>query len=281
LKIVLLLGLITGAVICGDGSLAHFQATWTPSSVLSGRFATSLIFVSFAYSGWNAAAYLGGEIEDAGRNLPNSIIAGTLFVTVLYLLLNVVYVYAVSPSDMSGVAEVGALAATRLFGDAIGSLFGFLIAFLLLSTLSAMIMTGPRVYYAMGRDGVFFPSFGSVDAKRHVPRSAILLQAGIAIALVLTSTFESLLIYIGFLLSLFASLTVLGLMKIRIREPARHRAYRAPWFPFPPLLFVLGNGWIVLFSLRGNLTTVVWGGVTVLLGLFVFEVEQRRSARGR
>ena len=196
----------------GNGSFQHFDGTLSYSHIFSGNFATSLIFVSFAYSGWNACVYLGSEVKNAGRNIPASIISATLFVIIIYLLLNVVYVYAIQPKEMYGVVEIGSLAAINLFGDKIGSLFGLVIAFCLLSALSSMILIGPRVYYAMAQDQLFFKILGRINRTHHVPTYAIFLQGGISIAFVLTSTFYTLLMYVGFVLAIFCSLTVLGMM---------------------------------------------------------------------
>ena len=170
-------------------------------SVFQDKFAISLIFVSFAYSGWNAATYIGGEIKKPSRNIPLALFTGTFIVMCLYLLLNVVYIYALPAWEMSGVLEIGAESAASLFGNHVSKYFVGAIAIGLLSVLSAMIMTGPRVYYAMSKDGVFFELFGKVNSLRRTPAYAILLQAGIAIVMVITASFDKLLIYIGFTLS--------------------------------------------------------------------------------
>ena len=190
----------------GRGSLSHFTGDFRVASLFSGRFATSLIFISFAYSGWNAAAYLGGEIRNPGRNIPLALFAGTIVVTLSYLALNALYVYALPIGEMSGVVEVGEKAASALFGAGTGRLLTGAIAVGILSALSAMILTGPRVYYAMSRDGAFFSRFGKVDDRRRTPVLSIALQAVISICMILTSSFETLLLYIGFTLSLFSVL---------------------------------------------------------------------------
>ena len=270
-KILLILLLIGVGLIWGNGSFQHFSAPLQYSHIFSENFATSLIFVSFAYSGWNACVYLGSEIKNAGRNIPTSIITATLFVIAIYLLLNIVYIYAINPDEMYGVEEIGSLASTQLFGKTIGSLFAIVIAFCLLSTVSSMIMIGPRVYYAMARDQIFFKIFRNIDGTHHVPSYAIILQAVISIILVLTSTFYALLIYVGFILAIFSSLTVLGMMLLRSKAPDRPRPYKTWGYPLTPILFVIGNLWIVIFSIRNNLTAFVWGLITVIVGLIIYE----------
>ena len=276
-KIVLILLLVVAGLIWGSGSFQHFATPLSLSSILSNKFATSLIFVSFAYSGWNACVYLGSEIKNAGRNIPASIITATLCVIVIYLLVNVIYIYAVHPEKMYGVVEIGSLAAGNLFGKTIGSFFGIVIAFCLLSTASSMIMIGPRVYYAMAQDGLFFTLFGKVNQTRHVPSYAILLQGTISITLVLTSTFYALLMYVGFVLAIFSSLTVLGMMVLRLKDPDRPRPYKTWGYPMTPVLFIIGNLWIVVFSIRSNLTAFVWGLATVASGWLVYEYFDRGS----
>jgi APA family basic amino acid/polyamine antiporter len=270
-KILLIFLFICFGLTSESGSLQHFDAPLHYSHIFSGNFATSLIFVAFAYSGWNACVYLGSEIKNPGRNIPLSIITATIFVIFIYLLLNVVYLYAIQPEEMYGVVEIGSLAATNLFGGKVGSLFGLVIAFCLLSAVSSMIMIGPRVYYAMAQDQLFFKIFKNINQKRHVPSYAIILQGTIALVFVLTSTFYTLLMYVGFVLSIFASMTVLGMMFLRSKNPGQPRPYKTWGYPLTPILFILGNLWIVIFSVRGNLLAFFWGLATVGVGWLIYE----------
>ena len=170
----------------------------------------SLIFISFAYSGWNAAAYLGGGNQKSAQKYSAALITGTIIVMGLYLLLNVVYIYALSVEEMSGVVEVAARAGLVLFGPGISPYVAAAIASGCCQFISAMIMAGPRVYYAMAVDKAFFPSFANLTGKYETPAYAIFFQAAIAMVMVLTASFDKLLFYIGFTLSLFAVLTVAG-----------------------------------------------------------------------
>jgi APA family basic amino acid/polyamine antiporter len=269
-KIGLVVTFVVAGLCFGNGSVSNFSHGLDISSVFQDKFAISLIFVSFAYSGWNAAAYLGGEIERPKRNIPLALFTGTLFVMCLYLLLNVVYIYALPVKEMSGVLEVGTKSAISLFGGDISKYFSGAIAIGLLSVLSAMIMAGPRVYYAMSRDGLFFGLFGKVNKARRTPAHAIFLQAGIAIIMVITASFDKLLLYIGFTLSLFAMLTVAGMVRLRIRQPALTKSYRTPGYPLTPLLFILGNIWIIYFSIRSRPITSLFGLGTIGLGIVVY-----------
>ncbi len=278
-KILFILVLGVGGLLFGNGDATRLgQVLFSTSATFnSATFAVSLIFVSFAYSGWNAAAYLGGEIRNPERNLPLALLVGTAFVSLLYLLLNLVYLYALPVSSMSGMLEVGTGAATALFGPAVGSVVSIAVALGLLSVISAMIMAGPRVYYAMARDGHFFRSFGRIDAAHHTPAVAIMFQALIAIVMILSAAFDTLLIYIGFTLSLAAMLTVAGLIKLRITRPDLPRPYRTWGYPFTPLLFIAGNLWIVIHSLISRPVVALYGFGTIAVGVCLYLGFRQRS----
>ncbi|CAK8720757.1 MAG: amino acid permease [Candidatus Electrothrix sp. AX2] len=270
-KITLIIAFIIGGFAYGKGSFNHFSTNQDLFSAFSSeKFAVSLIFVSFAYSGWNAAAYLGGEILRPQRNIPAALLIGTATVTVLYLLLNALYIYAVPVSQLAGEVEVGAKAAVGLFGEHISRYFSGAVALGLLSVVSAMIITGPRIYYAMAQDGVFFSVFGKLNPLHHTPASSIFLQAGIATVMVLSASFETLLIYIGFTLSLCALLTVVGLMRIRWQEGKNPDLYQTPGYPLTPLLFIAANCWIIFFSIRSQPVAVLFALGTIVAGMLVY-----------
>jgi len=171
---------------------------------------------------------------------------------------------------MSGVLEIGLTSAFALFGANIGKYLGAAIAIGILSALSAMILTGPRVYYAMSKDGVFFELFARVHKKYKTPAFAIFLQATLAIIFILTSSFEKLLIYIGFTLALFAMLTMLGLMILRLKTKPLASPYKTFGYPVTPIIFILGNLWIAYFSIRNRPVTSLWGLLTIGAGIVVY-----------
>ena len=278
-KICLLLVFVAAGFAVGNGSMAHFEAARPQEGISMGGLAVSLIFVAFAYSGWNAAAYLGGEIKNPQRNIPISLAVGTLAVVVLYLLINAVYIYALPAGEMRDVLDVGAKSAVNLFGDRISRYFSAAVAIGILSVLSAMIMTGPRVYYAMSRDGIFFNYFSRVNKKRHTPAASIFLQAAIAVGLVLTSAFNALLVYIGFTLSIFAVLTVIGMMRLRYSRPDETPAYKTLGYPVTPLLFILGNLWIVVFSIERRPMSTLFGLATIAAGFLLYAWFARKKRR--
>ena len=276
-KIGLIIVFVTAGFCMGNGSTENFSQGLEISLIFQDKFAISLIFITFAYSGWNAAAYLGGEIKNPVRNIPLALFTGTALVVCLYLLLNIIYIYALSPGEMSGVLEIGTKSAVSLFGDNISRYFSGAIAIGILSVLSAMIMAGPRVYYAMARDGVFFKLFGKVNALRQTPVFAILLQAVIAIIMVITASFDKLLLYIGFTLSLCAMLTVVGMMLLRIKKPDLKRSYKTFGYPVTPLLFISGNLWIIYFCIKSRPITSLFGLGTIGLGILVYSYFRRKN----
>ena len=276
-KVALVVGFIFAGLYFGHGSFHHLQTSPLPlSSIGAEKIAVSLIFVSFAYSGWNAAAYLGSEITDPRRNIPCALFIGTALVALLYLLLNLVYLYALAPRQMFGVLEVGAKAAASLFGEHFSRFFSGAVALGILSVLSAMIMTGPRIYYAMSKDGIFFPIFGNLNPDRKTPASSIFLQAFIAAAMVLSASFDALLIYIGFTLSFFSLLTVIGLIRIRMAARDIQDGYATWGYPVTPLLYILGNLWIIIYSIKSRPATALIGLGTIGLGIAAYLFFERR-----
>ena len=197
----------------------------------------------------------------------------------LYLLLNVLYVYSLPLDKMSGTLEVGAAAAVSLFGPYMGRFFSGAVTFCLLSVVSAMIIAGPRVYYAMASDGLFFMVFSKLTRTHRVPAYAILLQAFIAIVMVATASFEKLLLYIGFTLSIIAVLTVLGLMRLRMQAMVSERPYKTFGYPVTPLFFVLGNLWIIAFCIKDNPRVTLYGALTIFIGLLFYTIFNRMRHR--
>jgi APA family basic amino acid/polyamine antiporter len=240
LKVTLIVGLVVAGFSLGQGSFGHLSAAGDFRFDFGGwkTIGLSLMWIMFAYSGWNAAGYIGSEIKNPRRNLPRSLLLGTGIVLLLYLSLNLFYIYAVPPDKMAGVISIGGLAVGNLFGKSFESGLSVLIAFALFSSLSAFIILGPRVYYAMALDRYFFPFASSVHPRFKVPSKSILLQGLIAAALVLFGTFDQILTYMGFSLGVFPILAVLGVFKLRKSQAS---AYKLPGFPVVPLVYVLAG----------------------------------------
>jgi APA family basic amino acid/polyamine antiporter len=225
-KVLLIVGFVAAGFVAGQGDIGNFReriAVDTPDANWR-VIGLSLMWIMFAYSGWNASGYIGSEIQDPRRNLPLSLLLGTGTVLLLYVSLNALFVYAVAPREMQGVIAVGGLAASHLFGTAAERLVSLLIAFALLSAISSLIIIGPRVYYAMAKDGYFFKSVARVHPVHRVPSTAIVLQCLIAGVMVLSGTFDQILTYMGFCLGIFPILAVLGVFKVRPGDNGRSRS---------------------------------------------------------
>jgi len=269
LKVTLIVGLVVAGFSLGRGSFEHLAAGGDFRFDFGGwkTIGLSLMWIMFAYSGWNASGYIGSEIKNPRRNLPRSLLLGTGIVLLLYLSLNFFYIYAVPPDKMAGVISIGGLAVGNLFGKSFESALSVLIALALFSSLSAFIILGPRVYYAMARDRYFFPFASSVDPKFKVPSQSILLQGLMAGALVLFGTFDQILTYMGFSLGIFPILAVLGVFKLR---KSKTSTYKLPGFPVIPLIYVLAGISILIlgFFERPVESSIAIG--MVLIGIPVF-----------
>jgi APA family basic amino acid/polyamine antiporter len=238
LKVGLIAILIIVGFIFGKGDITNFFEG-SKSTFGFGQWKTiglSLLWIMFAYSGWNASTYIGSEIKNPTRNIPISLIFGTGIVMILYFLVNIIYVYALSPNKMSGVISIGGLAMDSLFGRSMEVLFSILIAFALFSSLSAFIIIGPRVYYSMAKDGYFFKFVSKVHPVFNVPSKSILLQSGFSIIIVLSGTFDQILTYLGFSLGIFPILAVIGVFKLRTLKTSN---YKLPGFPVVPLIYIV------------------------------------------
>ncbi|HEX9046945.1 MAG TPA: APC family permease, partial [Verrucomicrobiae bacterium] len=232
-------------------------------------FGLALVWVSFSYSGWNAAVYLGGEIRDPGRNLPRSLLLGTVGVTVLYLMLNAVFVFSAPISQLSGQLEVGRIAAAALGGPRWAEAVTALVALALVTSVSSLVMAGPRVYARMAADG-FLPRW--LKSSGGPPRGAITLQIAVALGMLWTATYESLLTYIGFTLSLSTAASVVGLMVLRRREGPLLRAPGWPWVPGAFVCIVLAMN---ALTLQHRPAASLAGLGTIALAWLGWAVQQR------
>jgi APA family basic amino acid/polyamine antiporter len=268
-KVAAILSLIVFGMWLGKGEWTNFHsdaAGILPANVFSNG-AVSLIFVLFSFSGWNAAAYIAGEIREPHKTLPMALIAGTAVVTIIYIGLNVLFLYALGIQGMSGVLQVGEKASLALFGPAATHVVAGMMALSILASASAMIIAGPRVYFAMAADGLFFKSIGTLNTAYRSPGASITWQAVWVSILILSSTFEPLIVYSGFVLVLFSSMAVAAVVVLRARRPELPRPFRVPFYPWTPLLFISFSIWILVFTLRGRPVESTFGIATVLLGL--------------
>lgn len=266
LKVLLIVAIIFAGLIFGRGSFENLYHSASFNFSFSGwkSIGLSLMFIMFAYSGWNSATYIGSEIKSPKKNIPQSLLISTGIVTVLYILLNLFFIYAIPASEMQGVPEIGGLAARRALGETAQTVISLFIGFALFSSLSAFIILGPRVYYSMAKQGYFFPFAAKIHSKYKVPVLAILLQSAISIILVLSGTFEQILVYMGFSLGIFPVLAVFGVFKLRKSGKSKVILWG---YPFAQIIFiVVGIIMLVLAYLERPMESSI-AILTVLIGI--------------
>ena len=239
------------------------------SEILLPAFAVSFVYVTFSYSGWNAAAYIVDEIRDVRKSLPKALLLGTAIVSVLYVALNVVFLKHNVLADIQGELEIGQITAISLFGEQGGELISFGIALLLISSISAMIWAGPRVTQVMGEDHRLWRWF-AVKTANQVPLRAIWLQAIITIIMVVTGTFEQVMIYSGFILQLFAALAVAGVFIVR-KQNKDHKGFRSPLFPLPQLIFLVLSIWVLIYLLIAQPVETGLGLINIFIGFLLYK----------
>jgi APA family basic amino acid/polyamine antiporter len=278
LKIGGLGGLVMLGFVWGDGSWSHFSSPEAAVEPQLGVAAVALIFVLYSFSGWNAAAYIAGEIRHPERNLPRALVAGTLFVVLLYALINLLYFYALPVSVLAAepVLPVAEKAASALLGESASTAVSVLLCVSIAGAVSSMIWVGPRVTWAMARDGVVPPWLGA-RSEAGAPTRALVLQAVWVTAMLLTGSFEQLVIYGGFAIALFSAAAVASLFVLRWRQPERVLPFRVPGFPWVPASFIVATLWIALHVLLERPAEALWSLATVAAGLPVYAFWKRSA----
>ncbi|MBE0659054.1 MAG: amino acid permease [Bryobacteraceae bacterium] len=278
IKVLVLLAFIGFGFTVGQGDWSHLsQATErTVTTSIPAQFAISLFWIYVGYSGWNAATYVAEELRKPERTLPWALMLGTAVVAVLYLLLNVVFIYAVPLGDMKGVIAVGSLAAKALFGPQVAGIFAGLLAVSLMSTVNAMVTIGPRLYYAMAKNGAFLPVAAKVHEKWRTPVPAILCQGGLAMLMTVFS-FGLLMVYIGFLLNFFAVLAVISLLKFRRREGWQKLGVVSFAWPLMPMLFVIPGIWMTVYGAMLAPAISISAAVTLAAGALVYHFKLKKT----
>ncbi len=265
LKVTLIIA-FAGYALTRLPSLPPTLSSGVPISV----FGVSLVWISFSYSGWNAAVYIGGEVRDPERNLPRSLLLGVGLVTVLYLALNTAFVYSAPIAELAGKLEIGRVAAQALGGPRAAAAVTIIVSLALVSSVSSMVMAGPRVYAKMAADG-YLPRW--LEAGQGPPRAAIALQTLLTLTLLWSSSFESLLTYIGFTLGICTAATVLGLIVLRWREGPQ---LPVPGWPWVPTLFLLSVTAMTVFTILRKPKESLVGLATMAAGWLAWWWSQRR-----
>lgn len=264
-------------LIIGFAALVSFRLPLMQNlqPIMAGGFSTDLpslgsaiVMVMFAYSGWNAAAYMAEEIRNPERYVPRAMIIGTSMVIVVYILMNIAYFGSVPISELQGKIAVAEISAVASFGTSGILVVNVLILFSILSSITAMSIAGPRVYFAMSRNRLFPKWLADVDEKRKVPLKSIWFQTTIAFALVAVAKFREILIYSGFVLLLFSTLTVSVLLTKQ--RKAENQGYFLFFYRFLPGFFVLVNSIVLLNAAASNPKETIAAGITLVLGLPVY-----------
>jgi APA family basic amino acid/polyamine antiporter len=237
-----------------------------------------LFWIYVAYSGWNAATYVAEELRQPSRTLPLALTVGAVLVAALYVALNIVFIYAAPLEDLKGELAVGALAASRLFGPQTAGIFSVLMALSLMATVNAMVTIGPRVYYAMAKNGAFLASAAKVHPRWHTPVAAIVAQGVCAMLMTLTP-FPQLVIYIGFTLNFFAVMSVASLLIFRRRPGWQKLRVVSFAYPLIPVVFILVGVWMTLQGIQLKPMVSLATVITIVTGALVYHIRLRSRER--
>jgi basic amino acid/polyamine antiporter, APA family len=278
-KLVLIAALIgAGFLVSERQPITFLPRAADTVSIFSGSFAVALVYVMYSYSGWNASSYIIGEVKKPERNVPTSLLFGTLVVIIVYVLLNAVFLTAAPMPEMQGQIEVGLIAGKHIFGDNGGRIVGAIICLGLISAVSSMTWIGPRVTMSMGEDHWLLRWLGRKNPSG-VPTNAVALQLVIVTVLLLTRSFELVVNYIQFALLLCSLLAVAGVFVLRLRRPDLVRPYQIWLYPLPPLVFIAITLWIMIYLFRSKPLESCAGSATAIVGLLLyFWVGKRVSA---
>ncbi|MBC8418976.1 MAG: amino acid permease [Desulfobacterales bacterium] len=274
LKLGLFVVLVVAAFLFGDGRLAHFSQGQPVGKVGLGTAATQLFYVMFAYSGWNAASYMAGEVKNPAKTLPRSLLLGTGLVIVLYLALTLTFAYAVPLAGVGfdNAEQVPQIAVRNLFGAKASSVFNVVLGLTFLSTVSAFIITGPRIYYAMAKDGLFPSLAGHVSPKGRVPIYAMISQSACAIIILFVTDFQNLYQYTSVGLSVFALLFIGAVYVLRWRRPDMERPFRLPGYPVVPAIFLVVILFMTVFAFKQWPKPSAYSLGSILAGIPVYYV---------
>ncbi len=276
-NIVLILVLIVSGIYLSDAQ--HFSIYFDYQSIepiFSRPFAVSLVFVSFAYSGWNSVTYITSEVDNPQKNLPKSLFLASFTVLLLYVGLNFVFLYSTPAAELVLKNEVGFIAGQHIFGEIGGKAISLVICIALFASVNSITIAGPRVSKTIGEDFPQLRRFSNLTGAGS-PAMAIVLQSFIAIILIVTASFEKILTYIGFTLSLFTCLTVFGLFILRSKSKDDNLSYKTIGYPITPIIFIGLELWMIVFTLIDKPLESFSGFATILTGLIVYYALKRKD----
>ncbi len=255
-------------------SLLPEEGSW--SEIVSPPFAVALIYVSYAYTGWNSSIYIIDEMKHPTKDLPKSLFLGTLIVMILYVLLNYIFLYTVSIERLAGQIEIGFLSGQSIFGEVGGTIIAIAISVLLLSTVSAYVFLGPRVSKVMGEDIIAFRILAKTNS-RNIPANAFVFSACLSLLFIYSSTFEQVLLYTSFLLIFITTITVGGVFILRKRNRNMiSETYKTWGYPVTPLIFIVVSVWTLIFvAIDRPVESLVSIGI-LATGIFVYFLVERK-----
>ena len=276
IKLLLIATLIgAGFLVQSKQPISFLPAAGDTTSIFSGAFAVSLVYVMYSYSGWNASSYIISEVKQPQRTVPRSLIVGTLVVTAAYVFLNAIFLTTTPESEMRGQLEVGLIAGKHIFGENGGRVVGAIICLGLISAVSSMTWIGPRVTMSMGEDHWLLRFLGRKNTYG-VPANAVIVQLLIVNVLLLTRSFELVVVYIQFALLLCSLLTVLGVFVLRVTRPNISRPYRVWLYPMPPFIFAVITVWMMVYLIASKTTESIAGLVTAMVGFLLYFCAGKR-----
>ena len=276
LLIAVLIG--AGLFVVPEQPIAFLPARGDAMSIFGAPFAVALVYVMYSYSGWNAASYIIGEIKRPEKNVPRSLLAGTLVVSAIYVLLNAIFLATTPASELRGQLEVGLIAGKHIFGADGGRAVGAVICLGLIASISSMTWIGPRVTMSMGEDHWLLWLLGRKNSQG-IPTYAIVLQLLIVNLLLLTRSFELVVVYVQFSLLLCSLLAVFGVIVLRTTRPGLARPYKVWAYPLPPLLFAAITIWMMIYLLRSHPIESLGGLATMLVGVLLYFCAGQRLGR--
>ncbi|MEL1223279.1 MAG: amino acid permease [Candidatus Neomarinimicrobiota bacterium] len=274
-------GLIVVFIIFGIStsepqSLSIMPAKTDFKIMMSPSFAISLVWVSYAYTGWNSTIYVCGELINPKLNISKVMIYSTAFVMVLYVLLNFIFLYSTPIESMVGQIDIGYLAGVQIFGDLGGKIMGLGISMLLLSTVSSYVYIGPRIIQTMGEDHRFLRKLKNKNFN-DIPINAFFVQLILSILFIATSSFEQVLMYAGVALIITTTLTVISLFLSRYNEQDIKRPYKVIFYPFVPILYLIANIWILYFSFKESMMESMVGFSIIIISMIFFLILNRKG----
>jgi APA family basic amino acid/polyamine antiporter len=286
LKFGILAALAVAGLVAGWGRWENVADLPPPSRWRWEGMFFSLVYISYAYTGWNAAGYMAGEVEEPRRRVPRAILLGTGLVLALYLALNLFYALALpvqavreaaERGEPDAVARVAQLAASRVFGTGVSNALSAAIGLTLLASLSAFVLTGPRVAYAMALAGQFPALAGRLSPRTGAPAIATAVQVGWSLVLLWTGSFESILLYSSVGLAMFSMLTVAGVYVLRWRRPELPRPFRTPGYPLVPAIYLIVTATLTGAAFLQRPVESTWALVSILIGVPVYYLLPRRK----